>query len=87
MKFRNGFPFVADPDKKLYEAFGVEASIMSALNPKAWPAAVKGLFVHPDIFRTKKLAAGSEYYNTANVPYLYQVAFSRLTSDKDRYSL
>jgi hypothetical protein len=38
------FPFVADPDKKLYKAFGVKASIMSVLNPKAWPAAVKGLF-------------------------------------------
>jgi peroxiredoxin len=38
------FPFVADPDKKLYKAFGVDTSIMSVLNPKAWPAAVKGLF-------------------------------------------
>jgi len=38
------FPFVADPDKKLYKAFGVETSIMSVLNPKAWPSAVKGLF-------------------------------------------
>jgi hypothetical protein len=38
------FPFVADPDKKLYKAFGVETSIMSVLNPKAWPAAVKGIF-------------------------------------------
>ena len=38
------FPFVADPDKKLYKAFGVEASIMSVLSPKAWPSAVKGLF-------------------------------------------
>ena len=38
------FSFIADPDKKLYKAFGVEASIMSVLNPKAWPAAIKGLF-------------------------------------------
>lgn len=38
------FPFVADPDKRLYKAFGVETSIMSVLNPRAWPAAVKGLF-------------------------------------------
>jgi peroxiredoxin len=38
------FPFIADPDKKLYKAFGVEASVMSVLNPKAWPSAVKGLF-------------------------------------------
>ena len=37
------FPFVADPGKKLYKAFGVKSSIMSVLNPKAWPAAVKGL--------------------------------------------
>jgi len=39
------FPFVVDPDKKLYKSFGVEASIMSILNPKAWPAAIKGLIV------------------------------------------
>jgi hypothetical protein len=38
------FPFVADPDKKVYKALGVETSIMSVLNPKAWPSAVKGLF-------------------------------------------
>lgn len=38
------FPFIADPDKKLYKAFCVEASIMSVLNPKAWPSAVKGIF-------------------------------------------
>jgi peroxiredoxin len=37
------FPFIADPDKKLYKTFGVEVSVMSVLNPKAWPAAVKGL--------------------------------------------
>jgi hypothetical protein len=37
------FPFIADPDKKLYKAFGVETSLMSVLNPNAWPAAVKGL--------------------------------------------
>jgi len=37
------FSFVADPDKEPYKAFGVEASIMSVLNPKAWPSAIKGL--------------------------------------------
>jgi peroxiredoxin len=38
------FPFIADPDKKLYKAFGVKTSIMSVLNPKSWSAAVKGVF-------------------------------------------
>lgn len=38
------FPFIADPEKKLYKAFGVETSLMSILNPRAWPAAIKGIF-------------------------------------------
>ena len=37
------FPFVADPEKKLYKAFGVESSLLSLLDPRAWPAAIKGL--------------------------------------------
>lgn len=40
------FPLIADPDKTLYKAFGVEASFMSLLNPKAWPAMMKGIFHH-----------------------------------------
>src|SRR5260370_38788977 len=38
------FPFIADPDKTLYKAFGVETSILSVLNPRTWPAAIKGIF-------------------------------------------
>ncbi|MGW6567384.1 peroxiredoxin-like family protein [Streptomyces sp. NPDC054975] len=30
------FPVVADPDKRLYAAFGVEASPRSLLSPRAW---------------------------------------------------
>jgi peroxiredoxin len=37
------FPIVADPDLKLYREFGVETSILSVLNPKAWPSAIGGL--------------------------------------------
>ncbi|MBC7806460.1 MAG: AhpC/TSA family protein [Akkermansiaceae bacterium] len=36
------FATVADPEKILYRAFGVEASAMSLLNPKAWGAMVTG---------------------------------------------
>jgi len=39
------FPFIADPDKTLYKAFGVETSIWSILNPRTWPAAIKGIFL------------------------------------------
>jgi len=37
------FAVVADPDRKLYKEFGVEASIRSVLDPRAWPAAGRGL--------------------------------------------
>jgi peroxiredoxin len=40
------FPLIADPDKTLYKAFGVEASLMSLLNPKSWPAMMRGMFHH-----------------------------------------
>jgi alkyl-hydroperoxide reductase/thiol specific antioxidant family protein len=39
------FPVIADPDKALYKAFGVETSILSVLNPRTWPAAIKGIFL------------------------------------------
>lgn len=38
------FPFIADAEKKLYRAFGVETSIRSIISPGAWPAAIKGIF-------------------------------------------
>lgn len=37
------FPIIADPELVLYREFGVETSIMSVLNPKAWPSAIGGL--------------------------------------------
>lgn len=40
------FPLIADPTKSLYRAFGVEPSLMAVLHPKAWRAAIKGLFKH-----------------------------------------
>lgn len=40
------FALVADPAKTLYEAFGVEASILSVLHPRSWPAAARGLLHH-----------------------------------------
>lgn len=38
--------FIADSGKKLYQAFGVESSLLSVLNPKAWPAGLKGVVRH-----------------------------------------
>lgn len=34
---------IADPEKKLYAEFGVEASPRAVLNPRAWPAVIRGL--------------------------------------------
>ncbi|MBC8137060.1 MAG: AhpC/TSA family protein [Fibrella sp.] len=43
--YQDTLPFdaISDPEKKLYQAFGVEASPMSLLNPKAWGAMVTGV--------------------------------------------
>lgn len=45
-KYHASAPFclIADPMKSLYRAFGVDTSIWSVLHPKAWPAALKGVF-------------------------------------------
>ena len=40
------FDLIADPDKSLYAAFGVEASILSVLDPRSWLPAIKGLLRH-----------------------------------------
>lgn len=37
------FTLIADPQKKLYDYFGVERSLKSVLDPRAWPAAMSGL--------------------------------------------
>jgi peroxiredoxin len=36
------FAVVADPDRELYNEFGVESSIRSILHPRAWRAAARG---------------------------------------------
>jgi len=40
------FALIADPEKSLYAAFGVEASIHSILHPRSWLPAVQGLLRH-----------------------------------------
>lgn len=39
------FAVVADPGMALYRAFGVERSLRSVLDPRAWPAMARGLSV------------------------------------------
>lgn len=43
--YQSALPFdtVADPEKKLYRAFGVGASPLSLLNPKVWGAIAAGV--------------------------------------------
>ncbi|MBP2326755.1 hypothetical protein JOF56_007140 [Kibdelosporangium banguiense] len=40
-----GLPFavVADPDKHLYQEFGVETGPRALLNPRAWPAIIRAI--------------------------------------------
>ncbi len=44
-KYQPELPFavIADPHKKLYAEFGVEASRRAVLNPRAWPAILRGM--------------------------------------------
>jgi peroxiredoxin len=44
LPYQGKFPFdvIGDPDKKLYQQFGVESSVFAILNPGAWPALFKG---------------------------------------------
>lgn len=37
------FAVVADPERRLYREFGVEASVRSVLDPRAWGAIVRGI--------------------------------------------
>lgn len=37
------FAAVADPDRRFYRQFGVEASARALLDPRAWPAIVRGV--------------------------------------------
>jgi len=44
------FDVVADPERHLYRDFGVEPSVRAVLDPRSWPAAVRGLFQRrPDL--------------------------------------
>jgi len=48
--FQGDLPFqvIADPEKRLYRKFGVEASFRALLAPRAWVAVAKGLVAdHP----------------------------------------
>ncbi len=48
--FQGDLPFdvVADPSRALYHRFGVEASLRSVVDPRAWGAMVRGVFAsHP----------------------------------------
>jgi peroxiredoxin len=44
LPYQGKFPFtvIGDPEKKLYREYGVESSILALLDPRAWPAMVKG---------------------------------------------
>lgn len=42
------FDVIADPERRLYDAYGVGSSARSVLDPRAWPALVRGMFArHP----------------------------------------
>src|SRR5947209_4761102 len=44
LPYQGKFPFavIADPEKKIYQQFGVGSSIFAILDVRAWPAMVKG---------------------------------------------
>jgi peroxiredoxin len=44
LPFQGSFPFdvIGDPKKVLYRRFGVTPSLLSLLNPRAWPGIVRG---------------------------------------------
>ena len=44
LKFQGKFPFeiIGDPEKKLYEQFGVGTSVYALLDVRAWPAIIEG---------------------------------------------
>jgi peroxiredoxin len=54
-----GLPFdvIADPDKRLYVAFGVESAPRALLDPRAWPKIVRAVIdATPRILRGKQAA-------------------------------
>jgi peroxiredoxin len=44
LPYQGKFPFdvIGDPKKELYRRFGVESSLLAILDPRAWPAILKG---------------------------------------------
>lgn len=48
LEHQSALPFatVADPAKRLYLEFGVAASLWSVLDPRTWPAALRGALIH-----------------------------------------
>ena len=50
------FSLVADPDRRIYRALGVERSVRSVLDPRAWPYGVRGLLRK---WRTLRLPAAN----------------------------
>ena len=45
LPYQGSFPFavIADPEKKIYQQFGVGTSIFAILDVRAWPAMIKGM--------------------------------------------
>jgi hypothetical protein len=43
--YQGDLPFAAipDPERRLFSAFGVDRSVRSVLDPRAWPAALRGI--------------------------------------------
>lgn len=49
------FAVVADPERTLYREFGVESAPRALLDPRGWPAIVRGILTAlPDVVRKRK---------------------------------
>ncbi len=59
------FPLVADPEKELYAELGVETSLHAVLDPRAWPAIVRGLI---RTAREEKLPLGQHQGGSLGLP-------------------
>lgn len=59
------FPVIADPEKRLYSELGVERSPFAVLDPRAWPAIVRGLV---RTARTGKLPLGEHEGGSLGLP-------------------
>lgn len=66
-KYQAELPFalVADPKKELYAELGVEKSILAVLDPRAWPATVRGLI---RMAREEKLPLGDHEGGLLGLP-------------------